>query len=98
MEPWQLIISGDLADIARLQEVVYHTAEALRVSGILLQPFMPEKANLLLDILGVDRSRRSFEDAKFGVDGDYGGLKTPVIKHGLDTRWHIMFPPLSVKS
>ncbi len=33
--------------------IVYLAAEALRLTGILLQPFMPNKARLLLDQLGV---------------------------------------------
>jgi methionyl-tRNA synthetase len=72
--------------------VVYHCAEATRIVGILLQPYMPAKATQLLDMLGVDESKRSFDDARLGADHDYGVPKIPV---GRDA-WDGLFPPLPV--
>ncbi|KAI0677666.1 tRNA synthetases class I (M)-domain-containing protein [Trametes maxima] len=43
--------------------------EVLRECGILLQPFMPEKAALLLDSLGVPEGQRTIADAAFGKPG-----------------------------
>lgn len=97
MEPWKLATSGDPADVARLQEVVYHSAEAVRVAGILLQPYMPEKASILLDKLGVATSRRGFEDAQFGVDGDYGESKSPVTSDHVGSKGDALFPHLAVE-
>lgn len=51
---------------------VFDSAESLRHIGILLQPFMPEKAKELLDVLGVRESRRSFANLGYGVDSTYG--------------------------
>lgn len=45
------------------------------MSAILLQPFMPSKAEELLEILKVDMSnpaKRRFSAATFGSDPDYG--------------------------
>ena len=97
MEPWKLATSGDPSDVARIQEVVYHSAEAVRVAGILLQPYMPEKSSMLLDKLGVAASRRRFEDAQFGADRDYGDSSAPVTNGRVDARWDTLFPPLAVE-
>jgi methionyl-tRNA synthetase len=62
--------------------------------GILLQPYMPAKAAQLLDILGVDGSKRTFADAQLGADFSYGAAKLPVGKGA----WDSLFPPLSVET
>ncbi|KAF2657306.1 hypothetical protein K491DRAFT_595258 [Lophiostoma macrostomum CBS 122681] len=74
-----------------VDKIVYCAAEALRMVGILLQPFMPHKAKMLLDQLGVRESRRSFEYCQVGCDLEYG---EPMISLG---RGHegALFPPLS---
>lgn len=61
--------------------------------GILLQPFMPEKAAQLLDTIGVDERRRTLQHAVLGVDADYGEPNIPV---GKDV-WESLFPPLPVE-
>lgn len=70
--------------------IVYLCAEALRVSGILLQPYMPEKAGLLLDMLGVEGDRRSFADAQLGADYEYGTSFVELGRGKMGT----LFPPL----
>ncbi|KAL2068705.1 hypothetical protein VTL71DRAFT_15043 [Oculimacula yallundae] len=72
---------------------IFHSAEAIRIVGILLQPYMPGKAAQLLDMLGVDESRQTFVDAKLGADDTYGTAKSPV---GKDS-WDGLFPPLPVE-
>ena len=73
---------------------VYHCAEATRIAGILLQPYMPGKAAQLLDMLGVDESRRTFDDAKLGADFDYGVPKVSVGRDAHDG----LFPPLPIET
>ncbi|PBP25156.1 methionyl-tRNA synthetase [Diplocarpon rosae] len=75
-----------------IDSVIYHCAEAIRIVGILLQPFMPGKSAQLLDMIGVAASRRTFDDAKLGADYSYGAAKIPV---GRDA-WDGLFPPLPV--
>ena len=41
---------------------IVYAYETLRLSGILLQPFMPFKSAELLDRLGVDMQKRGWED------------------------------------
>lgn len=77
---------------SRIDSVVYNCAEATRIVGILLQPYMPAKAAQLLDMLGVDESRRTFDYARLRADYGYGIPQLPV---GRDA-WDGLFPPLLV--
>ncbi len=55
-EPWAL----KKTDPARMETVLYVTAEVLRIIGILVQPYVPQSAAKLLDALSVEA--RSFAD------------------------------------
>ncbi|MEM8876966.1 MAG: methionine--tRNA ligase [Pseudomonadota bacterium] len=57
-EPWAL----RKTDPERMQTVLYVTAEVLRQAAILVQPYMPQAASALLDILGVSPDDRQFAD------------------------------------
>jgi methionyl-tRNA synthetase len=70
-EPWAL----KKTDPARMETVLYVTAEVLRIAGILIQPYMPQSAAKLLDLLGV--TERRFADLpKRLVSG--GSLPAPM--------------------
>lgn len=56
-EPWAL----KKTDPARMETVLYVTAETVRQIAILLQPFMPGSAGKLLDMLGVPAQMRDFK-------------------------------------
>jgi methionyl-tRNA synthetase len=56
--PWALAKT----DPARQGTVLYVTAEVLRQVSILCQPFMPESAGKLLDLLAIPGEHRSFAD------------------------------------
>ncbi|QRM55503.1 methionine--tRNA ligase [Sinorhizobium sp. BG8] len=55
-EPWAL----KKTDPARMATVLYVTAEVVRQIAILLQPFMPESAAKLLDVVAVPADKRDF--------------------------------------
>ncbi|KAF8311059.1 hypothetical protein DL93DRAFT_2061473 [Clavulina sp. PMI_390] len=55
-----------LSDIAKLRRTHLYLHESLRISGILLQPFMPTKSAELLDALGVSIEERGWQDAVLG--------------------------------
>jgi methionyl-tRNA synthetase len=55
-EPWKL----SKTDPARRDGVLFTTIETLRVVGILCQPFIPEAAEKLLDLLAVRADERDF--------------------------------------
>ena len=44
-----------------METVLYVTAETVRQISILLQPFMPESAGKLLDLLGIPADKRDFK-------------------------------------
>lgn len=79
---------GDAVD-----KIVFTSAEALRMIGIMLQPFMPSKAKSLLDQLGVDEAKRTFEFCEFQKDLDYG---TPLVELQKGKKG-LLFPPLIVQ-
>lgn len=66
-EPWAL----RKTDMARMETVLYVTAEIIRQVAILAQPVMPEASGKLLDLLAVDEADRVF--AQLGE----GGRLTP---------------------
>jgi methionyl-tRNA synthetase len=63
--PWKL--AKDESAAAQLDSVLYGLAEGLRVVGVLLLAFIPDKADELLSALGVDE--RSIDHARFGAVG-----------------------------
>jgi methionyl-tRNA synthetase len=83
-EPW------NMKDVGKRDAAIYHTAEALRVAAILLQPFMPGKMSQMLDILGVAEGARTFEHAGLGRDLEYGKTKEEPGRKG---KWTTLFPP-----
>jgi len=57
-EPWAL----KKTDPARMETVLYVTAEVLRRVGLLIQPYVPASAAKLLDLLAVPETSRRFAD------------------------------------
>jgi methionyl-tRNA synthetase len=55
-EPWAL----KKTDPARMETVLWTTAEVLRMVGIMIQPYVPASAAKLLDLLSVPEESRSF--------------------------------------
>jgi methionyl-tRNA synthetase len=91
-KPWDKILTFGPGEPGEdVDRIVYLAAEALRMTGILLQPYMPNKANMLLDQLGVQQDRRTLEYCKPDADLDYG---TPLVELGV-AHQGVLFPPLS---
>ena len=55
--PWAL----KKTDPARMETVLYVTAEVLRMVGLLVQPYVPQSAAKLLDALAVPENARGFD-------------------------------------
>ncbi len=72
-EPWKL----GKTDPARLRRVLYVTAEMLRIIAILCQPFIPEAAARLLDLLGVEAGRARFRRRDAGEHRLCAGASLP---------------------
>jgi methionyl-tRNA synthetase len=76
-EPWAL----KKTDPARMETVLWTTAELLRRVGILCQPFVPVSAAKLLDLLAVPEGERTFaniDDANGLISGTALPAPTPV--------------------
>ena len=91
--PWALATEAKTSPEARarLNSIIYLSSESLRILGILLQPFMPERSERLLLTLGVpEGARRSLSYAQVGMDKAYG---RPLVELGRGA--HLaLFPPL----
>ncbi|KAI1422192.1 tRNA synthetases class I (M)-domain-containing protein [Xylaria sp. FL1777] len=88
--PWA---KNSESDAVPVEQSVFFAAESLRIIGILLQPFIPEKASELLDRLGVSPVRRTYEDAVLFADDSYG---TPLVPLGTGAQ-SSLFPLLPVE-
>jgi methionyl-tRNA synthetase len=90
-KPWEKVLTfGPREPGEDVDKIIYEAAEALRIIGILLQPWMPNRANLLLDQLGVRHERRTFVWCKPGADLEYG---EPLVELGVGHNG-VLFPPL----
>lgn len=89
--PWSKTLTfGPGEPGEEVDRIIYLAAEALRMTGILLQPYMPNKASTLLDQLGVHHDRRTLEYCKPGADLEYG---TPMVELGVGQNG-VLFPLL----
>ncbi|KAI0135706.1 tRNA synthetases class I (M)-domain-containing protein [Daldinia grandis] len=88
--PWDRSREGDTVAV---EQIIFFTAESVRVMGILLQPFIPEKSSELLDRLGVGSDRRTFEHARLFADDAYGTSAIPLGEGAQSS----LFPPLPVE-
>ncbi len=78
--PWALAKSEDVEDKEKLASCMYHLAENLRIVAILLQPFMKETSQKMLEQLGINEETiKTWNSAK-----TYGEIKeqTKVIEKG----------------
>lgn len=89
--PWQFKLETEGSE-QELNKSVYLALESVRISGIFLQAFIPDKAAEMLDTLGVEPARRTFEDARLGADFTYG---VPLRDLGKGKAG--LFPPLAVE-
>ena len=92
-EPWKLADSGNPNDKVALKQIIYSSADELRVVAILLQPFMPEKMKSALDMLGVRDDARQWHRAQLAYDFKYGVPKTDIGSSGRGEG--SLFPPLT---
>lgn len=72
--PW--IIAKDESQRDRLQTIIYNLLEAIRITNILLQPFMPESTQKVISYLNCENN--GFESAKYIDDNEYKVIENPV--------------------
>ena len=62
--PWVLI--KDESNKPRLATVMYNLLECIRLSAIMLRPFMPDTSDKILDMVGASGEEREWESREFG--------------------------------
>ncbi|MEW6335604.1 MAG: methionine--tRNA ligase [Thermodesulfobacteriota bacterium] len=69
-QPW--VLAKDPANLGRLKTILYNLLEALRITAVLITPFMPGSAGKILDQIGASGAG----DRHFRSLLAWGGLKT----------------------
>jgi len=70
-QPWTLAKSDRAEDRQKLDSVLYEVAESIRLSTILLIPFMPSACQKILTQLGI---ARNIDDMRIVTDGGWGSF------------------------
>jgi len=65
-QPWTLAKSSEQKDIDRLDAVLYEVAESIRLSALILIPFMPSSCQKIFKQLGIEKNTG---DMRLEVDG-----------------------------
>ncbi|NCE63663.1 methionine--tRNA ligase [Pseudoflavonifractor sp. 524-17] len=84
--PW--VLAKDEANRPRLARVMYNLLECLRLSAVLLTPFMPQSCGKIFDQIGAGPELRTWESA-----GQFGGLPKDVTVE----RGENLFPRIDVQ-
>ena len=87
-EPW--ILGRDSSQKERLSNILYNLAESIRLSTILIYPFMPLKANEIWEQLGLESDLKKI---RLDEDASWGKLQSGIlVKPG-----KIIFPRIDTK-
>ena len=70
--PWVLAKSSEEADVLRLQSVMYHLAESLRIIAVIVSPVIPVGAPKIWDQLGL----AGFDHVQLDDVRTWGGIST----------------------
>jgi len=89
-QPWTLAKSSDDEDIKKLDTVLYEVAESIRLSTVMLIPFMPSTCQKILTQLGINKK---VDDIKMDIDGIWGSFEGNT-KTG---EREILFPRIEVR-
>lgn len=73
-EPW--LLGRDKNKKDRLEQVIYHLNESLRITAILLYPFMPETSHKIWQQLGI---KDNLEDVSMPEDTRWGKMKSNTV-------------------
>ena len=86
-KPWDLAKSESDVDVKRLDSILYGLAEAIRLSALILFPFMPLACQKIYSQLGIDKKIKDMNLDEHGQWGNFdGGVKIG--------RREILFPRL----
>lgn len=68
-EPWILVKNPEMDK--KLEAILALVFESLRITGILLQPIVPIKAQKILDKINISADKRSWIDTGYQLDGEH---------------------------
>jgi methionyl-tRNA synthetase len=71
-QPWTLAKSDSDEDIKKLDAVLYEVAESIRLSALLLIPYMPSTCQKIMTQLGISAK---VGDMSLDADGAWGGFE-----------------------
>ncbi len=80
--PW--IVAKDLDNQKYLITILYNILEGIRISAVLLQAFIPDTAEKILNILATDNI--SFDDLEFGKTEEYQVKESQIIYERIETK------------
>jgi len=71
-QPWTLAKSSEQKDIDKLDAVLYEVSESIRLSALILIPFMPASCQKIFNQLGIEKKTG---DIRLEVDGTWGSFE-----------------------
>ena len=71
--PWDLAKSGKEEDKKKLDTVLYEVVESIRLSALLLIPYMPSTCQKIMTQLGINKDVDEMRIEQNGMWGSFGG-------------------------
>ncbi len=72
-QPWNIAKSQEGSDIKKLDNILYDLIEAIRLSAIMLSPFMPQTCQKIFTQIGLEKEIESIDFEKDAVWGGNAG-------------------------
>jgi methionyl-tRNA synthetase len=72
-QPWTLAKSSEQKDIDKLDAVLYEVSESIRLSALILIPFMPASCQKIFNQLGIEKKTGDIRLEEDGVWGSFEG-------------------------
>ena len=72
-QPWTLAKSSEQKDIDKLDAVLYEVSESIRLSALILIPFMPSSCQKILNQLGIEKKTGDLRLEADGIWGSFDG-------------------------
>ena len=89
-QPWAVAKSSKDSDAKKLNSILYDLAEAIRLSALIISPFMPKTCQRILSQIGINEK---IDDMDISKDGQWGKFRGGV-KIG---KREILFPRIKEK-
>lgn len=71
-QPWKIARSNEDSDIKKLDSILYDLVEAIRLSTLMLIPFMPSTCERIFKQIGVSKRNEEFN---LDIDGTWGAFE-----------------------